>query len=444
MRPAFGHCAFGVGLHRVSREKMACVIVVMACVLLVSPSDAFAWNPLLSRPSPATQASGRAVGGLCARARHVGESSNEECGVWGPRCSTKVRDHVLCAQLCKCAHPKASFALTWNSRVCMYVDVHGVSFIVRVCADGILCAQSMVAMLAMAGTTNTLPDKTQGAASLVQALRSTEETSIVMERDLHTTRSSKSAPPVGHVVTMGGVTFRVVDLLLLVDGHGGSAAVTEQKLWKSIARDLGVNTKVVHNASTRLRVLHDATMNRLRDAAAADSETRVTDTSMVVGTKRRVRTMQERTAERITKSVRKQRLPAARKARSVKKVLQKRLVPGRASTKAETVLQKIHAKVGKGKVAPAEPKTARISVEKSCHPFFACAEVEEPACAPKGRAKKAKGGTRKGLQKGLESVSSAVALPDEVQDDVNELTRKEELAEYLAEVGVGTKNLDKV
>jgi len=392
MRPAFGHCAFGVGLHRVSREKMACVIVVMACVLLVSPSDAFAWNPLLSRPSPATQASGRAVGGLCARARHVGESSNEECGVWGPRCSTK----------------------------------------------------SMVAMLAMAGTRNTLPDKTQGAASLVQALRSTQETSIVMERDLHTTRSSKSAPPVGHVVTMGGVTFRVVDLLLLVDGHGGSAAVTEQKLWKSIARDLGVNTKVVHNASTRLRVLHDATMNRLRDAAAADSETRVTDTSKVVGTKRRVRTMQERTAERITKSVRKQRLPAARKARSVKKVLQKRLVPGRASTKAETVLQKIHAKVGKGKVAPAEPKTARISVEKSCHPFFACAEVEEPACAPKGRAKKAKGGTRKGLQKGLESVSSAVALPDEVQDDVNELTRKEELAEYLAEVGVGTKNLDKV
>ena len=85
-----------------------------------------------------------------------------------------------------------------------------------------------------------------------------KSTSMVMERDVQ----AKPAPA-GKVVKMGGVAFAVVDLLLIVESHGGAAAVTEQNLWKSIARELGVNTSVVHNASTRLRVLHDALINRL-------------------------------------------------------------------------------------------------------------------------------------------------------------------------------------
>jgi len=274
-----------------------------------------------------------------------------------------------------------------------------------------------------------------------------------MEHDIKTIRSAKSAPPTGHVVTMGGVAFKVVDLLLLVEGHGGSAAVTEHKLWKSIARDLGVNTKVVHNASTRLRVLHDATVNRLRDTAAAlelDSETSdagepTLPTKKQGRKKRRVSTMEER-AERIEGSVCKQRRPVARKARSVKKPSQKKPVSkeSKESEEAETRLVKKHVKVNKAKSTSAVTKTAGAATKKENHPFFAGAGVEAPAGAQKGRAKKATGGTRKGLQKGLQSVSSAVALPDEVQDDVNEVTRKEKLAEYLAEVGVEKKNLDKV
>jgi len=280
--------------------------------------------------------------------------------------------------------------------------------------------------------------------------RAQSNAAVVMERDVK--KQQAKSTPAGHVVTMGGVPFKVVQLLLLVEGHGGAAVVTEQKLWKSIARDLGVNTKVVHNASTRLRVLHEATVNRLRSAAVADEHTDPSPSSREGGrgrnarSPRRARTLEERSEQGVGREVGKVRAHTS-SARRVTK---------RATTRAPSKAKR-QPKVSK---APDEQEAAAVTVkagtpgaptaaatspaDASSHPFFSSALTTEVTATIQGRSKTTKGGTRRGLQKGLQSVSCAVALPDEVQDDVNELTRKETLAEYLAEVGVEKKNLDKV
>jgi mTERF domain-containing protein len=366
----------------------------------------------------------------------------------------------------------------------------------------------MVEMLRMASTRSTSQQSSvgRGASISLQALSSAAERSIILDRDMKASKSVKSAPT-GHVVKMGGVSFAVVDLLSLVERHGGAAAVTEQKLWKSIALKLGVNTKIVHNASTRLRVLHDATMNRLGasfparaldcmpsgwessdDAAPASSHRQG---SADATAKRRIRTLEERSqqTERVAQEVRK-RQPRAREARSVKKdsALKTNAPKTIETVKANLIVKKEKFEpehpfysnadeatllnfVGLGSAIELQPSNAELTKQmiaaassgdfilagtlqaqlqgkegmlKLAQQTMAAASCGAMPGSKKGRAKKAKGGTRKGLQKGLQSVSSAVALPDEVLDDVNEITRKELLVEYLAEVGVEKKNLDKV
>jgi mTERF domain-containing protein len=279
--------------------------------------------------------------------------------------------------------------------------------------------------------------------------QSQPDNAVILQNEVAASMPAKSEPA-GHVVTMGGVAFKVVHLLLLVEGHGGAAVVTELKLWKSIAQELGVNTKVVHNASTRLRVLHEATVNRLRSAAAtADSKPAEScpkprgRARLRSRTSGRPRTLEERSekaavgkSERRATSARRQK--GAATARSTTRRSNASTKPQKASSAARK--QDIAAAVNVVR-ADSPPTSAQ---EIASHPFFSYTASPDPVRPKKSRAKKTKGGTKRGLQKGLQSVSCAVALPDEVQDDVNELTRKETLAEYLAEFGVEKKNLDKV
>jgi hypothetical protein len=369
-----------------------------------------------------------------------------------------------------------------------------------------------------------------------------KSTSMVMGRDV------KAKPaPAGKVVKMGGVAFAVVDLLLIVENHGGAAAVTEQKLWKSIARELGVNTNVVHNASTRLRVLHDALINRLRAASGCTVASEGSEPAAESQQSRRraavprfVTTLEERSANtggKHTVTRQSRGRTAARKvgpvcvvrytgtsvyiartgrsrAASVKPLGDAQtdsLQFSRLCLEAEADAQRIRAEAqarasqilalaeaAKKASAEAVPSanTARRSPRRRAATETAVVETDAvqvqakiaaPLEAPlaavavankadasvkgrKGGTKKAKGGTTKGLQKGLESISSAVALPDEVQDDVDELKRRERqfsigpcrnwdanspsdafqdpfdirVSEYLSEVGVGKQNLDKV
>jgi hypothetical protein len=367
-----------------------------------------------------------------------------------------------------------------------------------------------------------------------------KSTSMVMEKDV------KAKPAAaGKVVKMGGVAFAVVDLLLIVESHGGAAAVTEQKLWKSIARELGVNTNVVHNASTRLRVLHGALMNRLRAASGCTVASERSATAESQRSCRRaavprfVTTLEERSANtggKRTVTRQSRGRTAARKvgpvcvvrytgtsvyiartgrsrAASVKPLgdaptdslqfsrlrleaeADAQRIRAEAQTRASQILALAEAAKKASPQAVPSASTARRSPRrrattepavvgtdsdavqvhaKTVAPLEAPPAVANKADASgkgrKGGTKKAKGGTTKGLQKGLESISSAVALPDEVQDDVDELKRRERqfsigpcrnwdanaptdafqdpfdirVSEYLSEVGVGKQNLDKV
>jgi hypothetical protein len=416
-------------------------------------------------------------------------------------------------------------------------------------------AQPMVEMLRMASARSVHRKRVTGGTGPATQLRAG---GLVLEADLvaaRPVRASKSAPN-GHSVTMGGVAFKVADLLLLVDDHGGAVAVTKNKLWKSIASKLGVDTKVVTNASTRLRILHDATVNRLRDAAS-DHPTQYQGASELSAAKghvradmrhRRVHTLEERSKEpsaRASKesvgrgASRRRKSPRARKGRQVssrakgrapndasaligrpaetemmvrvegvraqreqeaaqemlaqqrlravsaaaleqKQMLEKQLADIAAKWAASAsedllVARQAHVKHAEEEVevgryeevakGTEKMKYAQAAKEKAdsarVHPFFSSAVEDKsgPGESKKagggggvgvggggggeGRTRKAKAGTRKGLQKGLQSVSAAVALPDEEQDDVKAIAQKE-LLEYMAEVGVEEKNLDKV
>ena len=390
-------------------------------------------------------------------------------------------------------------------------------------------------------------------------------------------KSAKSTPA-GHTITMGGVSFQVADLLVLVEEHGGATVVKERKLWKSIAVLLGVDTKAVNNASTRLRMLHDSTVNRLNQAAAEpsecagasnpkeraktsksgvkdkasaharsrngaggerDAQTRAAGNwvQKVTGAdgheivhsntgrerqeksrshgarahKAASKTQLKRTidarvplgAEQEEEEARRETSGAAgphpaqhlvtsgRPADSAatvetkmnskeRAVLAKKLLRQRAASKAASDEQKmileqqldrlsgianhgaedlqhpcsaLHpflsdgvAPPGEGKTATPTPAPSGAQGKEQAEPWLGSPSAP-PSATPRkkvGRAKKEKSGTVRGLQKGLRSVSSAVALPDEVQDEVKAIAHEEQLAQYMAEVGVPKKNLDKV
>lgn len=388
------------------------VVLGIACAALVRPGHAFAWNPVLLRP-------------------HAG----------GPAVWTGVPSWGL-SGACARSH--------WGGQI------H---------AGGLYrppsCAvQSMVEKLQMSsmGTAKKATARRGGVTATLPRPDKSKSNGIVMERDVRT-----KPAPAGKVVTMGGVAFGVVDLLLIVDRHGGGAAVTKQRLWKSIARELGVNTDVVSNASTRLRVLHDASMNRLRAASAGTvpSEGKRVPRAQSQRSRRRahvprfVTTLEERSANTIgTGEVTQPTRRTGRDSGACKAQKASRRVSSASTTmrarNSRTTAATSASGTGRSGSAQLLVDRVRAKQAKSAAPLHArpaaakVAKADAAGKSKKCRTKKTRGGTRKGLQKGLESISSAVALPDEVQDDVDELTRRERVFEYLSEVGVGKKNLDKV
>jgi len=76
---------------------------------------------------------------------------------------------------------------------------------------------------------------------------------------------------------VGGVVLAIVDLLVVVEGYGGAEEVTARKLWGAVARDLGVDPKVVRNASTRLRKIHRNALDSIFPPDASAQVARDTD-----------------------------------------------------------------------------------------------------------------------------------------------------------------------
>ncbi|MGB1599502.1 MAG: hypothetical protein ACPIOQ_42535, partial [Promethearchaeia archaeon] len=436
----------------------------------------------------------------------------------------------------------------------------------------------MVEKLWMTSTSNKAAASTRRRTGVSQpALQASCDGTTARKASRNVPIKSAKSTPAGHAITMGGVSFQVADLLVLVEEHGGATVVKERKLWKSIAVLLGVDTKAVNNASTRLRMLHDSTVNRLNQAAPEPSEcagasnpkerakTKTSKSGVKDKTSAHARSRngaggerdaQMRTAGNWVQKVtgtdgheivhsnagregqEKSRSHGARAHKAASKTQLKRTIdvrvplgaeqeeeearrdasgaagphpaqhlvtPGRPADSAATVETKMNSKEravlakkllrqrAASKAASDEQKMIleqqldRLSgianhgaedLQHPCsalHPFLSdgvarpvegkmatptpAQEGKEqaepwlgspsatPSATPRkkvGRAKKEKSGTVRGLQKGLRSVSSAVALPDEVQDEVKAIAHEEQLAQYMAEVGVPKKNLDKV
>lgn len=392
------------------------VFLGIACAALVRPGHAFAWSPVLLRP-------------------HTGGSAlpgSDHRGLTGAFARSRWGGQINAARL----HRPPSCSVQ--------------SMVEKLRMASVGAAKKASAGRGGAVATLPRPDKREGI--------------VTSQRDVRA-----KPPPAGKVVTMGGVAFGVVDLLLIVDKHGGAAAVTEQKLWKSIARELGVNTDVVHNASTRLRVLHDASINRLRAASAGTvpSEEAPAPRAQPQQSRRRetaprfVTTLEERSANAGDTGEATQQTRRVRQDAGARKAVQKAQKASQQAPSASTTRRVQESKstaataasrTGGSRSAQAslvagkeQAKQAKSAAPVHARPAAAkVVKTDEAGKGKKCRTKKTSGGTRKGLQKGLESISSAVALPDEVQDDVDELTRRESVFEYLSEVGVGKKNLDKV